>query len=462
MTPKAPSLTARLAALFALTSSVLFVALGAAIYLASDHHFIEQDAHDLHDRAEIIRNVVARSSADTLTDALNAVTVGHHQQAVLLLGEKGNPRYALRPDIFDAVHHHHAPTPRTPTHDRHPESMTTLMLNGHGWRLHTLTFSEGGTSYQLWLAIGIDHHLNFLNALTQWLIIGGFLATLLSGALGFWVARRGLAPLQKISANATLISAQRLSDRLGRADMPKELLPLIDELNAMLARLEDAFRRLNEFASDIAHELRTPISNLVTQTEVALTRARDPEAYREVLGSNLEEFDRLNRMIGDMLFLARADHGLLAPVKQAVDLAVEADALIGFYEALAEDHALTLRREGEARTLGDPLMLRRALANLLSNALRYGQRDSEIVIRLQGDGQQTRVEVCNLGTPIPEAIRPRLFDRFYRADFARERHSDGTGLGLAIVRSIAEAHGGTVSVHCDNGITRFVIALPPG
>ena len=468
MSLAAPSLTARLAALFALSSTVLLLATGTTIYLASEHHFIEQDSHDLHRRVEMITNVLAQDAASSaptphrgLPAALDAVLISHHEQAVLLLNHEGATIYAHSPEVFaalrPAVDSAAASSAPTEVHSNRP---LTFRHHGQLWRGVFLPTQDAGPVRQIWLAIGIDHHAAFLASLFRWLLFGGAAAAILSGALGVWVARRGLLPLQKISANATLISAQRLSERLDEAHMPRELLPLVRELNAMLARLDDAFRRLTEFSSDIAHELRTPISNLVTQTGVALTRARSTDEYRDVLGSNLEEFGRLGRMISDMLFLARADHGLVVPNRSEVDLAHEVDALISFYEALADEKGIHLRREGNASTYGDALMLRRVISNLLANAVRHASPASGITIRLSHTPQHAIVEVCNQGQAIPPAHLPRLFDRFYRGDAARQHQDDNTGLGLAIVKSIVEAHGGSCAVFSDQTATRFVLTLP--
>ena len=456
-----PSLASRLAGLFALSSTALVLALGVAIYLVSGRHFVEQDAHDLHGRAQIVGNLIARYDAAALPGALDAVLDSHHELAVALLDGHGRPLYTRSPEVFAAAV---ASTEQASGagHGGHPATLATLEVDGRHWRSFVLPYDGPGPTRQIWLAIGIEHHLDFLASLLRWLVVGGGLAALASGGLGIWMARRGLAPLQKICADATLISAQRLSRRLDQRDLPRELLPLVNELNAMLGRLDDAFRRLTDFSSDIAHELRTPISNLVTQTEVALTRARSADEYREVLASNLEEFGRLSRMIADMLFLARADHGLVVPQRVEVDLAEQADALLSFYDALAEERGVRLARHGAARISGDPLMLRRAMANLLSNAIRHATPGSTVDISLAAAGSGAEIVVANQGDTIAAEHLPRLFDRFYRGDFARHREaqSEGAGLGLGIVKSIVEAHAGTIGVDSANGTTAFRITLP--
>jgi len=466
---RAPSLTSRLATLFALASAVLLTVLGGAIYVASDRHFIEQDTHDLHGRAQTILNLLSRDDpampARDLADTLDAVLVSHHQLAVMIIDAGGSVRYARQAEVFSQPDRMGSTPAGSGNHSGSHSGnagdhagVATLQQGGSHWR--TMTVPIRNAAGEIRLAMGIDHHVAFLDSLLHWLLLGGLAATGLSAGLGIWIARRGLAPLQKISSNATLISAQRLADRLDDAGMPSELLPLVQELNAMLGRLDAAFQKLNDFASDIAHEIRTPVSNLMTQTEVALNRARSADEYRDILSSNLEEFGRLSRMVSDMLFLARAGHGLITPGQQPVSLTAETDALLAFYEALAEANQLTLRRVGTAETAGDAPMLRRAIANLLANAIRHGSAGSEVTVRLESISGAARIAVINAGPGIPPEQSARLFDRFYRTDYARDRHGEGTGLGLAIVKSILEAHGGSVSVACNNGQTVFTLQLP--
>ena len=228
----------------------------------------------------------------------------------------------------------------------------------------------------------------------------------------------------------------------------------------MLARLDDAFQRLSAFSADIAHELRTPLSNLLTQTQVILTQPRPLEDYREALHSNLEELQWMAQLVNDMLYLAKADHGLLMPSREALDLGDEVDALLEFFTLLAEDAQVTLVREGSAQTMGDRGMLRRALSNLLDNALRFTPPGGEVRVRIES-GVTLTVE--NSGEGIPAPLLPRLFDRFYRADPSRRAgSSEHAGLGLAITQSIVRAHGGRIYCESQAGWTRFVIELPKG
>jgi two-component system heavy metal sensor histidine kinase CusS len=273
--------------------------------------------------------------------------------------------------------------------------------------------------------------------------------------------RRGLAPLRRVTDLAAGISAQRLASRLPTTGLPAELQALATSFNAMLARLDDSFRRLSDYSSDIAHELRTPISNLLTQTQVALSGARSSDEYREILYSSLEEYERMAQMVGDMLYLAQADNGLLQPGLAQVDLAAEAEGLLDYFEAWAEESGVRLQLHGSASVPGDRLMLRRALSNLIANAVRHTPRNGSVDIRLESGAGEVKISIENPGTEIPAEHLPRLFDRFYRIDPARKRGDDGAGLGLAIVKAIVQAHGGSIAVTCAQGRTTFGITLPP-
>jgi two-component system heavy metal sensor histidine kinase CusS len=198
----------------------------------------------------------------------------------------------------------------------------------------------------------------------------------------------------------------------------------------------------------------------MTQTQVALSGARSNEEYREVLYSSLEEYERMAQMIGDMLYLAQADHGLLKPGLAEVDLAAETRGLFEYFEAWAEERGVALALHGSATVLGDRLMLRRALSNLVANAIRHTPPGQGVQVSLGTEAGAATVAVANPGPEIPAQLLSRLFDRFYRIDPSRQRTGDGAGLGLAIVKSIVEAHGGSISVTSEDGKTTFLIKLP--
>lgn len=230
---------------------------------------------------------------------------------------------------------------------------------------------------------------------TLWSVV--ILAALMTGFLGWVAVRRGLAPLHAIKLEAAAITADRLHSRLATESIPIELVDLAETLNQMLARLEDSFRRLSDFSSDIAHELRTPVSNLLTQTQVMLLRVRTIDEYQDVLASNAEELERMAKMIADMLFLAKADNNLVVPNLEAVDLRAEAEGLASFYEAVAEENSVALTVNRSATVTGDRLMLRRAIGNLLSNA--FGHTPEEVTYEFRSARMKTEWQRSRLKTP---------------------------------------------------------------
>ncbi len=229
----------------------------------------------------------------------------------------------------------------------------------------------------------------------------------------------------------------------------------------MLGRLEDAFVRLSNFSADIAHELRTPVSNLMTHTEVVLTRKRDLDAYEDNLYSNLEEFKRMSRMIDDMLFLAKSDNGLIIPEKGTIELSRLVSNLLEYYHLLAEERGIHLSASGRGEVLGDKLMLNRALSNLLSNALRYTPTGENISVTIRETEETVILSVENPGGTIKPEHLDKLFHRFYRVDPARrEGNPSNAGLGLAITRSIVEAHNGRIWCTSAGGVTAFYMEFP--
>ncbi len=301
----------------------------------------------------------------------------------------------------------------------------------------------------------------------------GLIETLLvsviaAAALGIWAARLVLKRARRIAATAGRISAHALNERLPLEDTPEEFMEATVAFNRMLDRLAESFRRLSEFSSDLAHDLRTPINNLLGEAQVALSRPRDAADYRAVLESAVEEYERLSRMIENMLFLARADNAQARVAPQWIDLREALGKILSYYELLAEERNIRLELEvrsekgGKARAWADELMLNRALGNLLSNALRHGPRDCRVSVKAlaRADGSAD-IEVANPGAGIAREHLPRIFDRFYRPCSSREGSAAGSGLGLAIVKSIAELHGGRVGVRSEPGLeTAFTLSFP--
>lgn len=294
------------------------------------------------------------------------------------------------------------------------------------------------------LDISKDDHMliDFRQRTTSALLLG----TLLCAASGWWAAHRGLKPLRLITDSTRGITAERMDARFDPAQVPLELGDLVRALNEMLDRLDNAFSRLSQLSADLAHELRTPITNLMGEAEVALSRERTVEEYRTVLESSMEEFRRLSRLISRMLFLARAEdpHSVIA--RNPIDAQRLVSDVVDYFDASAEEQGVVLGSSASGTIRGDADMLRQALANLVSNALEATPRGGQIMIRLRPEGSQMVLVVEDSGRGIPPEEVPYLLDRFYRTQEAHQRRSRGTGLGLAIVQSIARLHGGDVQI----------------
>ena len=322
--------------------------------------------------------------------------------------------------------------------------------------------SVGNRSYQITAAIDMDFHLKFLESFQQslWLIM--LLAGTITLLAAWFGVHQGHAPLRSLSDAIRAIQADRLHVRLDPATVPKELQVLVTAFNQMIERLDNSFTRLSHFSADIAHELRTPLTNLITQTQVGLGQVRKQDEYRELLYSNLEEQERLARMVNDMLWLAKSDHGLIKPANVPMDMVVEVQESFDFFAALAEEKGVGLELEGVVPLIhGDRAMLRRALSNLLSNAIRHTPEGGTVQVRLGHHGNdEVYLYVNNPGSTIPDEHLPRIFDRFYCVDPSRTRQNEGAGLGLAIAKSITEAHGGRVKVTSEHGNTIFTLYFP--
>ncbi|WP_346796790.1 heavy metal sensor histidine kinase [Halomonas sp. Bachu 37] len=319
---------------------------------------------------------------------------------------------------------------------------------------------EGGT---VQLAMDVTHRAQFFEMIRRWFIYTLIASAILSGALGFVFIRRGLKPISRLSKTSSMITAHCLDTRISTASVPAELHELVANFNAMLERLDQSFLRLSNFSADIAHELRNPLNSMLTQTEVALIQDRENADYKEVLYSTLEELRRMSRMVDDMLFLAKADNGMITPDFDDQDLARITSSVLEYYEYAADEKGIKLimHRQGAARVRGDNLMLRRAVSNIMSNAVRYGDAGTTIDVQLSRVGQWVSFEVSNHGPTIPPEHIDNLFDRFYRIDTARREGSTlNAGLGMAITRSIVEAHSGAIYCQSADGITTFGMKLP--
>tara|TARA_R110000823_G_scaffold41495_16_gene109385 strand:- start:519 stop:1919 length:1401 start_codon:yes stop_codon:yes gene_type:complete len=454
------SLATRVMVFVGLAIGLSLVLIGNLVLNAVERHFAEQDAGELAVMTEAVVKALRNAGDDPirLREALPYAISGHHGVYFQVLDGQGEVLYGT--PGADLSHAASILTP--PVTEIHAGNLQTWQENDKIFRGVLTQNDIMGRSYSVTTAIDMGFHLQFLRRFRHnlWLIMS------LTGAITLLAAWYGVhqahAPLRGLSDRMGDIQADRLHVRLDPFSIPSELQGLVIAFNHMIGRLEDSFTRLSNFSADIAHELRTPLTNLITQTQVGLGKARAPEEYRELLYSNLEEQERLAKMVNDMLWLAKSDHGLLKPVQVPLNLASEINELFDFFEALAEERQIRLALEGQAPTIqGDRAMLRRAISNLLSNAIRHTPSGEKVLVRLARlSDHEVSLSVQNSGSEIPTEHLPNIFDRFYRVDPSRTRQSEGAGLGLAIVRSIVEAHGGRVEAASARNKTTFTLFFP--
>jgi two-component system heavy metal sensor histidine kinase CusS len=282
---------------------------------------------------------------------------------------------------------------------------------------------------------------------------------IVSVAIAVTVARRGLRPLMQMTGAVTRITPTHLNERVRPDRWPRELQPLAKAFDHMLTRLEESFTRLSQFSGDLAHELRTPLGNILGSAQVALTRERTSAEYREVLETTAAECERLSRIVDNLLFLARADAAREQIERTPFDARAAAEKIVAFYRAAAEDRHISIECSGEGKICGDTLLLSRALSNLIENALRFTADGGRISVTVATRNGSTDVSVQDNGLGIEPEHLPRVFDRFYRADASRS--SQGAGLGLALVRSIVDLHRGSVRIESEPARgTTVVLTFP--
>ncbi|WP_127960355.1 Cu(+)/Ag(+) sensor histidine kinase [Serratia microhaemolytica] len=468
------SLAARLTFFISLSTTIAFVAFTWIMLHSVKQHFAEQDIRDMQQISMTLENILKnpdeseRQKIERLSNVLNSF------QNISVLLSNGNNQILYRspegPDLL--------PVSCSSDFSRNLDSGDVFLWSGEqqgntcraeSGKQHTtyrliassVQVPENTKPYTLLIALSIDFHLHYIDELKSNLVMIASVISLMIIFIVLFAVHKGHQPLRNVSLKIKNITSENLNVRLEPEQVPIELEQLVISFNHMIERIEDVFTRQANFSADIAHEIRTPITNLVTQTEIVLSQRRTDKELEEVLYSNLEEYNRMAKMVSDMLFLAQADNNQLIPERRMIDLKSETMKVFEFFEAWAEDQEVSLTFEGNPVLIeGDPLMLRRVINNLLSNAIRYTPRGMAVTVRVSERGEWVDITVENPGSPIPEAHLSRLFDRFYRVDPSRQRKSEGSGIGLAIVKSIVAAHQGKISVVSDTVSTRFTLSFP--
>jgi len=323
--------------------------------------------------------------------------------------------------------------------------------NGKTYRVMSSSF-DIGSRYTVHAAMSLLKDKQFLAAYRSTLLLAIVFVLAVAIAAGYLIARRGLRPASQLATIVDELGAGHLNRRVGNQAWPVELRPLATNFDHLLARLEDSFVRISRFSANIAHELRTPLHILRGEAEIALSRGRSREDYRACIESAVDEYDRLSRLVDGLLFLAATEQPDKQIERRSLDLAQEINAVCAFYQAMADELNISLLASGCGQLIADSSLLRRALGNLVANALHHTPRGGRVVVEVKTSQEQiVEIVVSDTGCGIAAEYLPRIFDRFYRVDGARPRQGQSTGLGLAIVRSIMQLHGGTVSINSEPG-----------
>jgi two-component system heavy metal sensor histidine kinase CusS len=425
------SLAAQLTLWYAASAFTLSAFVVAAIYLTLTAHKDAELDSWLRDEARYLHDFRAKLLADPDEWICTPVRVIDADGRVR--AESPQLARTFPPDVF--------PVPEADGQD-------LRAADGRPYRL--LARQIDGWTYQL--AQDRTPELVVLTRI-RWNVALAIIPTLaVSLAGGYWLARRGIRPVRAIAAAARSVSPAQLDSRVPTEKLPGELRELADTFNAMLARLQGAFARLDEFSADVAHELRTPVHNLRGGIEVALGQDRSPEEYRRLLTNALAEAERLSRLIERLLFVARAEDPRRELRRELTDVSAELEAVREFFEPSATEAGVALQVSAPAGISFplDKALFQRAISNLMSNALAHTGGAGRVSLTAEAAEGGLNVTVADTGRGISPDDLPHLFDRFYRSRAARSS-GQGVGLGLAIVRRVAELHGGTATVKSELG-----------
>lgn len=457
------SLTARLGWMFALAAALTFAGVGAYLYRSLALQLEAHDDRELIGKIGLVRHLLGETPS---TQSLRADphrfadAIAEHDGLMLLLrAADGTIVFESRP-----VREEWPGIPLVPA-DRIPDKASLhlwTLISGQpartvaawGW------LADRREQVQIVVARVASDRMELLAAYRDDVLVAVLSGALLAALFGYMLTRRGLRPVRGIARQAQSITAQRLGTRLNVSAAPAELQALVASFNAMLDRLHESFQRLSQFSADLAHDMRTPVNNLLVQTQVALSQPRSIEEYHAMLASNVEEYERLSRMIESMLFLARADHAQIGLDRQPLDAGTELQRIADYFEGIAEEGGVRLIVRAGITVIADATLFRRAVNNLVANAIRYTPHGETVVLDAYPAHDVTVVAVANPGRSIDPEHVSRLFDRFYRVDPSRSNSAASAGLGLAIVQSIMALHGGRAEVDSSDNVTTFRLLFP--
>ncbi|HBP89329.1 MAG TPA: heavy metal sensor histidine kinase [Nitrospirales bacterium] len=442
------SITVRLTFLYILSASVILCSIGWYLHQTLAATLEQDNKQFLLQEIQLLRMVLEEQPpnlgrlADEQSEGIGLPTGRYYSR---ILDETGHSLIET-PGMESLPTASQFPEPSEPSETN---GVVQTIPDGRNFMLMS-AWSRATPKQTIHIALDISHEATLLAQYQRNLVGALVLGLLFSTVAAIFIARRGLSPLAEMTQHIEGITATQLHEQLDPASWPKELSSLASAFNAMLLRLAKSFAQLTQFSADLAHELRTPINNLMGITEVGLAKSRNADEYREILESNLEEYGRLSRIVETLLFLARAENTEIQLRKTRLDGRAELEAVCSYHEALAEGKGIRLKYKGQGFVYADGQQFKRVLSNLVLNAIHHTPNRGEIrlCLSLAEDGS-TEVSVQDTGCGIAAEHLPKLFDRFYRIDPARSE--DGTGLGLAIVKSIMDLHGGSVVIQSTPG-----------
>ena len=451
------TLAFRLTAAYSLAGLLLVLLGTASLYIVLRSELDRSTDLFLADKLHVVRTMLQErpDDEDGLREEIELESAARRYQQfyIRLLDQHGlpiliTPGMDQQLDLAELVRR---------TQSRPEHSIAMVGKQGQAFRVASAaapvgTPPTGTDTIQIAINISQEEALLARYRLSFWAIL--MVSSVLFPLVGYRIARQGIRPVEEIAATARRITSTNLRERIQAEGYPSELASLAGTFNEMLDRLEESFERISRFSADIAHDLRTPVNNVRGEAEVALARARTVDEYRDVLESSLEEAVRLSELIGDLLFLARAESPITHVQRQKVDVGELLGTVREYYDAMASNGGITLVAAANAEPITaelDRSLMLRAVSNLVSNAIVHSLPGGIVTLAAAADGETLRIDVTDTGTGIPAEALPRLFDRFFRVDPSRSKASGGTGLGLAIVQSIMTLHGGSAEIASELG-----------